>query len=367
MNKTINGFNVCEIVLDGTECKVDFTEKYKAFAVRNDADADVLVSIKSGKNAGDAGVMRIPAGQSAVLNHNRNDIDAFYIKGTGTVNVMGVNDAVNPFKSAAKGGGSSGGNAINENLLTNPDFAIAQRNISGNTTPTSYAGGYCFDRWKLTEGNGTSIMAYTQPWWITHTAAFGQQKGGLEQVLEFDIGDNYSISYKVEDKTTHEINPAYVSAEYDTSTKTFKLLIDGDHDIYVYWCKLEVGNKATPFVKPNPADEWAKCRRFYEVKIYDTSSGVGIFQYWRSLNHGVSNIDYFPKYNKPRITVNLSYAGNATRALFSDASLLNPTSAEGYSATVSTSGIDWTFGASTTACSSGWIDRFQVILDAEIY
>lgn len=123
----------------------------------------------------------------------------------------------------------------NPNLLINPDFKINQRGIE----LADAAGTYFVDRWKLVSGyvdvnNDGTITIY----------------GSICQVLENAAGSNVTASVSAGDAT------------YDDNTKTFTITGNG---VTVSWAKLEYGNVATPFVPPEPAAEFLKCCRYYQV------------------------------------------------------------------------------------------------------
>lgn len=123
----------------------------------------------------------------------------------------------------------------NPNLLINPDFKINQRSVLMIDTP----GTYFVDRWKLVSGyvdvnNDGTITIY----------------GSICQVLENAAGSNVTASVSAGDAT------------YDDTTKTFTITGNGD---VISWAKLEYGNAATPFIPPDPATEFLKCCRFYQV------------------------------------------------------------------------------------------------------
>ena len=137
----------------------------------------------------------------------------------------------------------------NPNLLTNPDFKINQRNYSGwrvnnnsNGTVDTSTQRYIMDRWRLMDGTITITGGKV---WLT---------GTLIQVLENSIGNNFTASVSVENGTA--------TASYDDSTKTFSIVGDG---AALNWAKLEYGTAATPFVPPDPAVEFMKCQRYYQV------------------------------------------------------------------------------------------------------
>lgn len=103
-----NGYSDCTVILDGTECRVTFDNFYYAFAVMNDSEGDVFVSIEQGRGEGEDNVRRISPGCSSVLAHNRNRVDTVYVTGSGKVRIVAQNGTENPFKSAPVDNGGGG-------------------------------------------------------------------------------------------------------------------------------------------------------------------------------------------------------------------------------------------------------------------
>lgn len=142
--------------------------------------------------------------------------------------------------------------SINTNMLINPDFRINQRGVSGTIT----AAGYFVDRWKLVSGevNVNSDGTITLD-------------GTISQTLEKAIGDNATASASAG------------TASYDDSTRTFTLTASGEA---ISWSKLEVGTNATPFVPPDPAEELAKCQRYFNslfvggIPVQFVGSGIAV-------------------------------------------------------------------------------------------
>ena len=89
------------IVLDGAEAAVTFTGT-NAW-LRNDGEKTIYASKNAGIAAGADGVVSIPAGGSAPVYDARGTV---YLLGTGSVQLIGSNYAVNPFKTSAQSGGS---------------------------------------------------------------------------------------------------------------------------------------------------------------------------------------------------------------------------------------------------------------------
>ena len=122
----------------------------------------------------------------------------------------------------------------NSNLLTNPDFSINQREISGAFSDT---GKYFVDRWRLVSGTVTVNSDGT----LT-------LDGSICQPLENSVGTNVTASVSAG------------TAVYDDTAKTFTITGNGD---VISWAKLETGSAATDFSPPDPGTELMKCYRFF--------------------------------------------------------------------------------------------------------
>ena len=120
-----NGDRDCTIVLDGTECSVEFDRCFLAYSVQNNSTSDVFVSIHQGANAGDDGVVRIKAGSSGVYAHMRTEVKTVYFNGTGEIQVHGQNDTNNSFRNAPVSGG--GGTTVDSYSKTESDARYAQK------------------------------------------------------------------------------------------------------------------------------------------------------------------------------------------------------------------------------------------------
>lgn len=101
------GERICNLSLDGTECSIVFQDDYKYFAVQNNSGSEVNISLSRGFNLGDDGVMSIPNGNSVLFPHMKPNVNQFFAKGSGKIQVFASNEPINPFKSApvATGGG----------------------------------------------------------------------------------------------------------------------------------------------------------------------------------------------------------------------------------------------------------------------
>lgn len=108
MEKTVSkNERITTLTLDGTECAVIFFKGFNAFEVKNNSPGDILMSIESGKHAGDDGTVTIPAGETFNYIHMRN-IKCCYLTGTGEAVVAAKDTAEHSFSRRAKGGENGG-------------------------------------------------------------------------------------------------------------------------------------------------------------------------------------------------------------------------------------------------------------------
>ena len=177
----------------------------------------------------------------------------------------------------------------NPNLLDNPDFKINQRGVSGTIT----AAGYFVDRWKLKSGSVTVNDNKT----LT-------LNGTIEQILENTAGANVTASSNAG------------SISYNNSTKTVSLT---GQNVTVSWVKLELGNKATPFVPPSPAEELMKCMYYYE------KGGQSVNRVTTNFNLFCSLMFALPKRVAPTVKLIALYHNgvDATSSYFNDISTVN--------------------------------------------
>ena len=106
MEKIVKTGRTAVFTLDGTECRLTFSQKYRGFDIENRSDGDILVSFRSGSVEGDDETMTIPAGGSFNF-MQMYETDTVYLTGTGKVAVAAKNDSNPNFKSS-QGGGDSG-------------------------------------------------------------------------------------------------------------------------------------------------------------------------------------------------------------------------------------------------------------------
>ena len=116
--KTVSGAHSAEIELDGSVYTVNFGHSYKYYAVRNDGSETIYVSTtdKSCTPKND-GVVSIPSGGSYVHCNGYGGNSEIYFSGSGGVVVIAQDEANNPFKTAAKGGGNGFGELLIKDVL----------------------------------------------------------------------------------------------------------------------------------------------------------------------------------------------------------------------------------------------------------
>ena len=148
---------ICTVVLDGTECSVVFQNDYKYFAVRNESGSEVNISLSRGFNLGGDGVMSIPNGSSVLFPHMKPNVNQFFAKGSGKIQVFASNEPVNPFKSApvASGGGGETTGYISDGLIA---YSALNNTIFNNIVTDSILN-RIVNRCDGTSGNGCNVIA----------------------------------------------------------------------------------------------------------------------------------------------------------------------------------------------------------------
>lgn len=299
------------IVLTGTEIRADYSGGTNAW-LRNDGTAAVYASGAPGITAGADGTVSIPAGQSVGVYGANGTV---YLKGTGSVQLIGSDYSTNPFRNSAASGGSGAddvaraaleahaGNAdihvtaeeksawdglSNPNLLINPDFRVNQRGQA------EYTSGYTVDRW-YSPGK-CSAAPISGGVKLTSTVTASSTTHAFWQDFEFPLPPGkYTLSLKAADVTgvwAARIRTVTAAGDYVDSYYTLALregvnkvsvdLPEGEYisavsigfnkgteagnSLKLAWAKLESGSLATPFVPPDPATELAKCQRYYQMR-----------------------------------------------------------------------------------------------------
>lgn len=155
---------------------------------------------------------------------------------------------------------SVSGVVANPNIFINPNFKWNQRGKS------IYTSEYTADRWKVdreatikVENGHIEVSAG-----CSLLQALENYQDLLGQTMTFSAYTNKGYA-----KGTIVVNDAH---EYFYTDDNFQLYhhekwfgIYSITGVIVYWVKLEIGFAATQFIPPNPAEELAKCQRYYEV------------------------------------------------------------------------------------------------------
>ena len=299
------------ISLTGAELRVNYSGGTNAW-LRNDGTAAVYASGAPGITAGADGTVSIPAGQSVGVYGANGTV---YLKGTGSVQLIGSDYSTNPFRNSAASGGSGAddvaraaleahaGNAdihvtaeeksawdglSNPNLLINPDFRVNQRGQA------EYTSGYTVDRW-YSPGK-CSAAPISGGVKLTSTVTASSTTHAFWQDFEFPLPPGkYTLSLKAADVTgvwAARIRTVTAAGDYVDSYYTLALregvnkvsvdLPEGEYisavsigfnkgneagnSLKLAWIKLENGSLATMFVAPDRAAELAKCQRFYQIR-----------------------------------------------------------------------------------------------------
>lgn len=188
----------------------------------------------------------------------------------------------------------------NPNLLINPDFRINQRNITSWNDGT-----YGVDRWR--GGNGLITVIDNG---LILSKSFSEKAGTcIEQLIEnpkryegkmvtlsasingniistsgiiklakktSDIASSFSY-YSVKNNCVLDIVSVFQDNIPTMQVRVWKFA--NDMDITINWVKMELGEKTTPFVPPDPATELLKCQRYYQriptngKQVYRSSDG----------------------------------------------------------------------------------------------
>ena len=300
------------IVLTGAEIRADYSGGTNAW-LRNDGTDAIYASTTPGITAGADGTVSIPAGQSVGVYGANGTV---YLKGTGSVQLIGSDYSTNPFRNSAASGGSGADDVARaaieahaadadihvtadekaywntlsgKNELDNPDFRVNQRGQN------EYSTGYTVDRWYISTDK-CKAAPETNGIRLTATATLTSNTHAFWQNNEFPLPPGkYTLSLKAADVTgvwAARIRTVTAAGDYVDSYYTPRLqaginsvtvdLSDSEYisavsigfnkgteagnSLKLAWAKLEGGSLATPFVPPDYAAELAKCQRFYQVR-----------------------------------------------------------------------------------------------------
>ena len=161
----------------------------------------------------------------------------------------------------------------NPNLLINPNFKINQR---GSSTYSSTGAGGTVDRWvgtnvkTVVNSDGTVTVSS-----LSGTGYYTQHEENVSygkhtySIYVQSITGTVKAFYKSKDSKDNELGTLKQGLNTFTSVdngfKSFFLSIAGGSSVTLKYAKVEQGTVATLFVAPNPAEEFVKCCRFFQV------------------------------------------------------------------------------------------------------
>lgn len=273
--------NIKTINLTGSEVAVN-VGGYNS-EIKNNGTDTIYASAASGVAAGADGVVSIPTGASVTVTDTRGTV---YIIGTGSVEVVGKDFVAPVFKNAAAAGG------VGENLLINPYFKVNQRG------QTEYTSGYCMDCWKIITANTkvTMLPAGVKIGFNLDTssaAVIGQIIEDYSSLAGKTVTASVFVAEKNAEKTMVSVNylingtRKYNTNPISAGINTFSVVLPDDIEdlqVWIYgadtrtgsdtsssytvvdWAKLELSENATRFIRPNYADELARCQRYYQLR-----------------------------------------------------------------------------------------------------
>lgn len=260
----------------------------------------------------------------------------------------------------------------NPNLLINPNFAINQRGNTGITISSStWANFFIADRWKLFINNASPSGTIQRNDDGTITLSMTAGYCDIVQVFErYMEEDYYSLSAKINGEIVTLSGYLYSGKELIDNSKGlvlsesgFKIRCHAGNTITVEWAKLEKGKNHTNYVPPNMAEEMPKCLRYFEKIEYPTSSGLPAVQWQNDLKNCVANISFFTKrISSPTITV----TGISGWRFVSSTGIINITGSKIWTTSANSIGLSFTLQSATSVPSFGWVDRFNVIIEAEL-
>lgn len=160
----------------------------------------------------------------------------------------------------------------NPNLLVNPDFKINQRGSSSYTSADSSSSKYTVDRWKIYNATlNASTLVLSNP---------NSEGGWLLQSLENVLTGTFTVTINVASVTgivkilyqDERASQTGVSISKGINTYTFTasnlkwvgVYVANNASVQLNYMKLEKGAVATSFITPNQAEEYLKCKRFYQ-------------------------------------------------------------------------------------------------------
>lgn len=168
---------------------------------------------------------------------------------------------------------------INRNLLDNPNFLVNQR---GQTDYTASGSAYAFtlDRWIISRAvvsvidggisaawNGTDSTGGWIQQHIENAAAFAGMTITVSALVDGEVlSGTTTVPTTVNGSNSIATsNPSinFTVGHYSNNRLGVAIILLSDTPCTIGWVKAEIGTKATPFVPPSPAEELAKCQRYF--------------------------------------------------------------------------------------------------------
>ena len=337
--------------------------------IRNDGTEIIYAASEPSIVAGADGVLSVPVGQSAKLLGTDGTV---YLLGTGSVQLCGNDYAELVFKSAATSLGGGGtvddvarttisshvaNNSIHLNeekaieaaatTISNPNLLINSwfgKGVINQRGLTEYVGGnkYTVDRWYTSDRASANITLSVLSSGITisidTSLEEASNKNWMMQMFE-------EMTFKTDTAVTLSVcakgdfGMAYYGGDMqnyhsdDFTIKSFTYIIPagtwfgdkkkycplvglsqtGDYAEFI-WAKLECGSVATPFVPPHPAEELAKCQRYYQVidvtKRPSTNTSKSFGRYGGAITGGSTSLMITVPIAPMRIPPTLSITGS---------------------------------------------------------
>lgn len=187
----------------------------------------------------------------------------------------------------------------NPNLLINPDFKINQR---GQEEYSGYKK-YTVDRWRIDASN-VDVRIFANPDHSITIKPFSDMSesyllGSYLEPMLSDItvtmsvkvknvvGNGWGMRCRIVDDGGSFVTQIrgmlpsdgffFVTGRVPANGHIESFQIFGSNDgtnseITLEWAKLEIGDKATPFVPPDPATELIKCQRYFQIYKHKSPS-----------------------------------------------------------------------------------------------
>lgn len=172
--------------------------------------------------------------------------------------------------------------AYNPNLLDNPDFKINQR---GQTDYSASGSSYAFilDRWVISRSVVSVVDDGISAAWNGTDSTGGWIQQHIENAADF-AGMTITVSALVDGEvlsgtatvptavnSSNSIatsNPSikFTVGHYSNDRLGVAIILMSTTPCVIGWVKAEIRKNATPFVPPNPAEELAKCQRYYQIR-----------------------------------------------------------------------------------------------------